>query len=84
MPLSKRAKRGENARTEVPFWRESGEISLPFSDRVLSSDRTLIARPWPQNLLALDHIYHVSGGYAKTPILLLIRLQHPIDMLAKG
>ena len=40
MPLSKRAERGENTRTEVPFWRESGECSRPFFNRVLSSDRT--------------------------------------------
>jgi hypothetical protein len=40
MPLSKRAERGEKTYPEVPFWRESGESSRPFFDRIPSSDRT--------------------------------------------
>ena len=51
MLLSKRAERGENTRTEVPFWRESGECSRPFFNRVPSSDRT-----------ALDGLGHLWVG----------------------
>ena len=46
IPLSKRAEHGEKIPPEVPFWREGGESSRPFFDRVLSSDKTLL-HLWP-------------------------------------